>query len=371
MSKPSLFSPLTLGAITTNNRIFMAPLTRLRSKEPGDVPTPLMAEYYQQRVSAGLIITEATQVSLEAKGYAGAPGLHSSEQIAAWSDITQGVHAAGGQIAVQLWHTGRISHSSLQPNQAAPQAPSALPSNTRTSLKDEQGQVYRTETTLPQAMSVQQIKQVVADYRQAALNAQQAGFDLLEIHGAHGYLLHEFLSPQSNQRDDQYGGSRENRARLVFEIIEAISEVWGADRIGIRLSPVGEFQALGNGDNEQEDALWLIGKLNVYGLAYLHLSEPDWMGGESYPSQFRQAVRATFTNSIIGAGAYTLEKGQDLVERGLIDAVAFGRDFIANPDLVERLAQGAPLNEQHPESFYGGDAKGYTDYPFLADSNNC
>lgn len=365
MSTLSLFSPIKLGNTSLKNRIIMAPLTRLRSIEPGDVPTDLMKTHYQQRASAGLIITEATQISFEAKGYAGAPGLHTEEQIAGWKKITQAVHEAGGKIAVQLWHTGRISHQSLQPNGAAPQAPSALPSNTRTSLKDEQGQVYRVETSMPQAMSIAQIKQVVNDYRQAALNAKEAGFDLLEIHGAHGYLLHTFLSPESNHRNDEYGGSRENRARIVFEIIEAISEAWGAERIGIRLSPVGRFQELANGPNEEEDAVWLIQQLNRYNLAYLHLSEPDWAGGNSYSEAFRQQVRSTFTNAIIGAGAYTLEKGEDLLARGLIDAVAFGRYFIANPDLVERFAQGAPLNELRPDA-YGGGAEGYTDYPFLS-----
>ncbi|WP_241609094.1 N-ethylmaleimide reductase [Rosenbergiella australiborealis] len=365
MSTLSLFSPLELGAITTKNRIFMAPLTRLRSIEPGDIPTELMKTYYQQRATAGLIITEATQISFEAKGYAGAPGLHTPEQVAAWHSITQGVHAKGGKIAVQLWHTGRISHASLQPHGAAPQAPSALPSHTRTSLKNEQGEVYRSDTTLPQAMSLAQIKQVIEDFKNAAMNAQQAGFDLLEIHAAHGYLLHTFLSPESNQRTDEYGGSRENRARIIFEIIEAISQVWGPRHIGIRLSPVGSFQSLGNGPHEEEDAIWLIDQLNRFDLAYLHLSEPDWAGGNAYTTEFRQAVRAAFSRTIIGAGAYTLEKGQTLLSEGLIDAVAFGRDFIANPDLVERLAHHAPLNTQHPESFYGGDARGYTDYPFL------
>ena len=366
----SLFSPLDLGAITTSNRIFMAPLTRLRSIEPGDIPTKLMETYYQQRASAGLIITEATQISFEAKGYAGAPGLHTAEQVAAWQKVTQAVHAKQGKIAVQLWHTGRISHSSLQPDGAAPQAPSALPSNTRTSLKNDQGEVYRSETTLPQAMSVAQIKQVVKDFEQAAINAQQAGFDLLELHAAHGYLLHSFLSPESNHRTDEYGGSRENRARIVFEIIEAVSRAWGPRRIGIRLSPVGTFQALSNGPHDEQDALWLIEQLNRYDLAYLHLSEPDWAGGNAYSLSLRQAIRAAFSNTIIGAGAYTLEKGETLLAQGLIDAVAFGRDFIANPDLVERLAQGAALNAQRPEYFYGGDARGYTDYPFLHEVKN-
>mgnify|MGYP004710791297 FL=1 len=222
MTDSPLFTPLTVGAITVPNRIFMAPLTRLRSIEPGDIPTPLMAVYYTQRASAGLIISEATQVSFQAKGYAGAPGLHSAPQIAAWSDITRQVHAAEGHIAVQLWHTGRISHSSLQPGGRPPLAPSALPGNTRTSLKDADGNVYREKTSLPREMSHSDIQQVIADFRQAAANAEQAGFDLAEIHAAHGYLLHQFLSAQSNQRTDEYGGSLQNRGRLVVDIVEAM-----------------------------------------------------------------------------------------------------------------------------------------------------
>lgn len=366
MTNNTLFTPLTVGAIRVPNRIFMAPLTRLRSIEPGDIPTQLMATYYSQRASAGMIISEATQVSFQAKGYAGAPGLHTAEQIAGWKVITDKVHAAGGHIAVQLWHTGRISHASLQPEGLPPLAPSALPANTRTSLKDAEGQVYREDTSLPREMSLNDIHQVVADFRQAAVNAAEAGFDLAEIHGAHGYLIHQFLSAQSNQRTDEYGGSLENRARLVLEIVDAMGEAWSPDRIAIRLSPVGEFQALGNGDNEEEEALWLFNELAKRNIAWLHLSEPDWAGGAPYSDEFRRKAREVFPGVIIGAGAYTRQKAEDLIDRRLIDAVAFGRDYIANPDLVERLQQNAALNPQHPETFYGGAAEGYTDYPFLS-----
>ncbi len=365
MSAEKLFTPLNVGAIVAPNRVFMAPLTRLRSIEPGDIPTPLMGEYYRQRVSAGLIISEATQISAQAKGYAGAPGLHSPEQIAAWKKITDGVHAEGGRIAVQLWHTGRISHSSIQPDGQAPVSASALNAGTRTSLRDENGHAIRVDTTTPRALELDEIPGIVNDFRQAVANAREAGFDMVELHGAHGYLLHQFLSPSSNQRTDQYGGSVENRARLVLEVIDAVSKEWSADRIGIRVSPIGSFQNVDNGPNEEADALYLIKELAKRGIAYLHMSEPDWAGGEPYTDAFRQKVRDVFSGVIIGAGAYTPEKAEDLINKGLIDAVAFGRAYIANPDLVARLERKAELNPQRPESFYGGGAEGYTDYPSL------
>ncbi|HKM96978.1 MAG TPA: alkene reductase [Buttiauxella sp.] len=365
MSADKLFTPLKVGAITTPNRIFMAPLTRLRSIVPGDIPTPLMGEYYRQRASSGLIISEATQISAQAKGYEGAPGLHSDEQIAAWKKITAGVHAADGHIAVQLWHTGRISHNSIQPGQQAPVAPSAISAGTRTSLRDENGHAIRVDTSMPRALELNEIPGIVNDFRQAVGNARDAGFDMVELHSAHGYLLHQFLSPTSNQRTDEYGGSRENRARLVLEVVDAVSQEWSADRIGIRVSPIGSFQNVDNGPDEEADALYLIEELNKRGIAYLHMSEPDWAGGKPYTEEFRQKVRERFNGVIIGAGAYTPEKAESLIEKGLIDAVAFGRDYISNPDLVERLHHNAELNAQRPETFYGGGAEGYTDYPTL------
>lgn len=363
MSTEKIFTPLKVGSITVANRIFMAPLTRLRSIEPGDIPTELMAHYYQQRASAGLIITEATQISFQSKGYAGAPGLHTEEQIAAWKKITDSVHQQRGHIAVQLWHTGRISHYSIQPGQQAPVAPSALSADTRTSLRDENGQPIRVATSLPRALELTEIPGIVEDFRHAAASAREAGFDLLELHGAHGYLLHQFLSASANQRTDEYGGSRENRARLLLEVVDTVSAEWGASRIGIRLSPIGSFQNVDNGDNQEEDALYLIDELNKRGIAYIHLSEPDWVGGSSYTEAFRQNVRKYFKGVIIGSGAYTFEKAESLIDKGLIDAVAFGRDYIANPDLVERFQHNHPLNKQRTEFFYGGGVEGYTDYP--------
>ncbi|CNL69792.1 alkene reductase [Yersinia aleksiciae] len=365
MKTAKLFSPLKVGALTLPNRVFMAPLTRLRSIEPGDIPTPLMAEYYRQRASAGLIITEATQISFQAKGYAGAPGLHTQEQLNAWKKITQAVHEEGGHIAVQLWHVGRISHNSLQPGQQAPVAPSAITADTRTTVRDENGAWVRVPCSTPRALETQEIPGIINDFRQATANAREAGFDYIELHAAHGYLLHQFMSPASNQRTDQYGGSIENRTRLTLEVVDATAAEWGAEHIGIRISPLGPFNGLDNGEDQEEAALYLIDELNKRHIAYLHISEPDWAGGKPYSEAFRDAVRARFQGVIVGAGAYTAEKAEDLIEKGFIDAVAFGRSYISNPDLVDRLQQDAPLNEPDGETFYGGGAKGYTDYPTL------
>ncbi|HDZ9656374.1 TPA: alkene reductase [Yersinia enterocolitica] len=365
MKTAKLFSPLKVGALTLPNRVFMAPLTRLRSIEPGDIPTPLMAEYYRQRASAGLIITEATQISFQAKGYAGAPGLHTQEQLNAWKKITQAVHDEGGHIAVQLWHVGRISHNSLQPGQQAPVAPSAIAADTRTTVRDETGAWVRVPCSTPRALETEEIPGIITDFRQATANAREAGFDYIELHAAHGYLLHQFMSPASNQRTDQYGGSIENRTRLTLEVVDATAAEWGAERIGIRISPLGPFNGLDNDEDQEEAALYLIEELNKRHIAYLHISEPDWAGGKPYSDAFRDAVRARFKGVIIGAGAYTAEKAESLIEKGFIDAVAFGRSYISNPDLVERLQQNAPLNEPDGETFYGGGAKGYTDYPKL------
>ncbi|MGP2469454.1 alkene reductase [Yersinia sp. 2540 StPb PI] len=365
MKTAKLFSPLKVGTLTLPNRVFMAPLTRLRSIEPGDIPTPLMAEYYRQRASAGLIITEATQISFQAKGYAGAPGLHTQEQLNAWKKITQAVHEDGGHIAVQLWHVGRISHNSLQPGQQAPVAPSAIAADTRTTVRDETGAWVRVPCSTPRALETEEIPGIINDFRQATANAREAGFDYIELHAAHGYLLHQFMSPASNQRTDQYGGSIENRTRLTLEVVDATVAEWGAEHIGIRISPLGPFNGLDNGEDQGEAALYLIDELNKRHIAYLHMSEPDWAGGKPYSDAFRDAVRAKFKGVIVGAGAYTAEKAEELIDKGFIDAVAFGRSYISNPDLVTRLQQQAPLNEPDGDTFYGGGAKGYTDYPTL------
>jgi len=365
MAYAPLFNPIKMGNQTFKNRVFMAPLTRLRSIETSDMPTILAAEYYSQRAGSGLIITEATQVSLQAKGYAGAPGLHNEEQVAAWKVITDAVHAKGGKIVVQLWHTGLVSHNSVQPDNKAPISASDVDVGVRTTLRDDQGAPIRVEATTPRMASLEEIKQVVADFAQATQYAKQAGFDGIEIHGAHGYLLHQFWAEHTNKRTDNYGGSRENRARLMLEVIDACVAAWDQDHVGIRISPLGSFNNVDVGYNEDE-AIWLVEQINSRNLMYLHMSEPDWAGGTPYSEAFRQKLRAAFNNPIVAAGGYSAQKAQDLIEAGYIDAVAFGRDYIANPDLAERLQKDAALNEQHPQTFYGGGLQGYIDYPFMS-----
>ncbi|ERL54299.1 alkene reductase [Psychrobacter aquaticus] len=364
MAHDNLFEPVKMGTQTLKNRIIMAPLTRLRSIEPGDVPTALAGEYYSQRAGAGLVITEATQISFQAKGYAGAPGIHTQDQITAWKTIVDNVHAKGSKIVVQLWHTGLVSHESVQPDGKAPISASDIDVGIRTSLRDSDNQAIRVDATPPRPATLDEIKQVIADFAQATKNAKEAGFDGVEIHGAHGYLLHQFWVEQTNQRNDEYGGSREKRARLTLDVIDACVDAWDADHVGIRISPLGTFNNVEAGYNEDEN-IWMIEQINKRGLMYLHLSEPDWAGGTPYNDEFRQNVRDAFDNLIIAAGGYTAEKAEKNVKAGYINAVAFGRDYIANPDLAERIQKGAPLNEQHPESFYGGGTEGYTDYPFL------
>ncbi len=364
MAHDNLFEPVKMGTQTLKNRIIMAPLTRVRSIEPGDVPTPFAGEYYSQRAGAGLIITEATQVSFQAKGYAGAPGIHTQEQIIAWKTVVDNVHAKGGKIVVQIWHTGLVSHKSVQPDNKAPISASDVDVGIRTSLRDSENQAIRVDATPPRPATLDEIKQVIADFAQATKNAKEAGFDGIEIHGAHGYLLHQFWVEQTNQRDDEYGGSRENRARLTLDVIDACVDAWDADHVGIRISPLGTFNNVEAGYNE-DDNVWLVEQINKRGIMYLHLSEPDWAGGTPYNDAFRQSVRDAFGQLIIAAGGYTAEKAEKNIKAGYIDAVAFGRDYIANPDLAERIRTGAELNEQRPETFYGGGIEGYTDYPFL------
>ncbi|MGO3083485.1 MAG: alkene reductase [Psychrobacter celer] len=364
MAYDNLFEPVKMGSQTLKNRIIMAPLTRLRAVEPGDVPTALAGEYYSQRAGAGLVITEATQVSFQAKGYAGAPGIHTKDQVTAWKAVVDNVHAKGGKIVVQMWHTGLVAHKSVQPDGQAPISASDVEVGARTSLRDSDNQAIRVEATPPRPATLDEIQQVIKDFAQATKNAKEAGFDGVEIHGAHGYLLHQFWAEHTNKRDDEYGGSKENRARLMLEVVDACIAAWDNDHVGIRISPQGSFNGVDAGYDE-EDNIWLIEQLNKRNLMYLHISEPDWAGGTPYSDGFRQRIRDAFDNTIIAAGGYTAEKASQNIQAGYIDAVAFGRDFIANPDLPERIRQDAPLNEQHPQSFYGGGSEGYTDYAFL------
>lgn len=359
----SLFEPVSLGAVDLSNRVLMAPLTRMRATPPGDVPNDLMREYYVQRASAGLIVSEGTQISPEGKGYMDTPGIYSAEQVEGWKSITDAVHEAGGKIAAQIWHVGRVSHESFHDGEL-PLSASALPYRNRTTVRGADGGPERVNCPTPRAATKQDIARTIDDYRTATVNAREAGFDMVEIHAAHGYLLHQFLSAESNERDDEYGGSVENRARLLLEVVDAVVDAWSVDRVGIRISPIGSFNGLTDLEGG-EAGLYVARELAQRGLAYLHLSEPDWAGGPELDDAFRADLRATFPGPIVGAGAYTVEKAQRLLDAGYIDAAAFGRLFIANPDLPERLRDGLELNDPNPATFYGGDSEGYTDYPAL------
>lgn len=357
----SLFEPLTLGAIDMPHRVLMAPLTRMRATPPGDVPNALMQDYYVQRASAGLIVSEGTQISPEGKGYMDTPGIYSDEQVAGWRTITDAVHDAGGRIAAQLWHVGRVSHESFHDG-ALPVSASSGPYRNRTTIRGEDGVPTRANCPIPRALELDEIPRVIEDYRRATVNARAAGFDLVEIHGAHGYLLHQFLAADSNLRTDSYGGSLENRARLMLEVTDAVVGAWSADRVGIRISPIGSF----NGTEDPHGAeagLYVAAELAQRNLAFLHLSEPDWAGGPELTDDYRRSLRDAHPGPIVGAGSYDAAKATRLLSAGLIDAAAFGRSFIANPDLPRRLQEGLPLNAPVPDTFYGGDEAGYTDYP--------
>ena len=358
-TRTDLFSPVQLGALALANRIVMAPLTRSRMGADG-VPGALHAEYYAQRASAGLIISEATNISPQARGYALTPGIWSEQQVAGWKTVTDAVHAAGGKIVCQLWHVGRFSHVDLQPDGAAPVAPSAIRA---------QGQTYTEQgmqdVSMPRALETGEMAGIIAQYRHAAVCAQRAGFDGVEVHSANSYLLDQFLRDSTNQRTDQYGGSIENRSRLTLEVTAAVVEVWGAERVGIRLSPVTPDAGNTPPDsNVMATYGYLIDQLNGYRLAYLHCVEGATASSRAVPDGVDlDALRARFHGPYIGNNHYDLDLAIARRAEGRIDAVAFGRPFIANPDLVERLRSGTPLAEAPRSSYYGGGAAGYTDWP--------
>lgn len=352
-----LFSPVKLGGIALNNRIVMAPLTRNRAGE-GGVPQEINVKYYEQRASAGLIITEATPISPMGHGYPLLPGIYTDAQIAGWKKVTDAVHAKGGKIVIQLWHVGRISHPSLL-NGETPVAPSAIkPAGKAFTF---QGLV---DYVTPRALDVSELPGIVADYVQAAKNALKAGFDGVEVHSANGYLLDQFLRDGSNQRTDQYGGSFENRARLLMQVTKAVVDAIGADKVGLRLSPVNPFNDMKD-SNPQALFNYVTEQLNQFNLAYLHVVEGGIHGGGvADPFDF-VAMRKLCKLSYIANLSYDKARGNEAIATGHADAVAYGVPFIANPDLVERLRKDAPLNEADSSTFYGGTEKGYTDYPTL------
>lgn len=369
----SLFDPVTAGDLKLANRIVMAPLTRNRS--PKAVPNDLTVTYYEQRATAGLIVTEASPISHQGQGYANVPGLYSPEQLAGWRRVTDAVHAAGGRIVVQMWHVGRISHTSLQPNGGKPVAPSAITANSKTFLIHEDGTGEFAPTSEPRALEKSEIPGIVAAYAEAAKNAiEVAGFDGIEIHAANGYLIDQFLRSGSNHRTDEYGGSIENRARFLLEVVDAITKAVDAGKVGIRLSPVTPANDASDPD-PQPLFDYVADKLAPFGLAYVHVIE----GATGGPRDFQQGPQPfdydRFKQAYRDAGGkaawmlnngYTRELAEEAVASGRADLVAFGRPFIANPDLVRRLKENAPLNEIDQPNLYGGGAKGYTDYPTLA-----
>ncbi|MBD2201938.1 alkene reductase [Calothrix sp. FACHB-1219] len=360
----NLFSPYQLGNLELPNRIVMAPLTRQRAGQ-GNVPHELNATYYVQRASAGLIIAEATQISLQGQGYPNTPGIHSPEQVAGWKLVTDAVHQQGGRIFLQLWHVGRISHPDLQPNGELPIAPSAIAPQEGQALTFEGLKPFVT----PRALETSEIPVIVEQYRQAAANALAAGFDGVEIHAANGYLIDQFLRDGTNQRTDEYGGSIENRVRFLREIVEAVTSVWDSKRVGVRLSPSGTFNDMRD-SNPLETFGYIAQVLSQFDLAYLHLIESTDAdirhGGTAVPTDY---LREMYTGTLIVCGGYTAEKGNAVLANQQADLIAFGSLFIANPDLPRRLALNAPLNQPIPESFYGGGEKGYTDYPFWSPAN--
>jgi N-ethylmaleimide reductase len=362
MESQALLTAIKIGAYALPNRILMSPLTRSRANNPDSAPTALHAEYYAQRAGAGIIITEGSQISEQARGYAFTPGIHSAAQIAGWKQVTDAVHAKDGRIFIQLWHCGRISHSYFH-NGAAPVAPSAIRAESGNCFTD-QG-IVRPE--LPRALTLAEIKAIIEDYRQAAKNAQLAGFDGVQLHGANGYLVDQFLHESSNQRSDEYGGSLENRARFLFEVLDALLSVWGADKVAVRLSPSG-IRGFDSVDTDPVSIFeYVIDQLNNYPLAFLELVEP--LDPVTDKPQMVQKVaphfRPFYRGTLVSNGGYTQETANQAIQEGIADAIAFGKAFIANPDLPTRFARNAPLNAWNQATFYGGTAVGYTDYPAL------
>lgn len=354
-----LFSPYALGPLELSNRIVMAPLTRSRAGA-GDVPGPMVAEYYAQRASAGLIISEATNISQQGKGYAFTPGIYTEAQIAGWKQVTDALHAKGGKIFCQLWHVGRISHPSLQPDGALPVAPSAI---------QPAGQAFTEHGfephPTPRALETSEIPGIVEQYRHAAECAKRAGFDGVEIHAANGYLLDQFMRDKTNHRTDQYGGSIENRVRLTLEVTQAVVDVWGADRVGIRLSPISPANDCGD-SNPEPVFTYAVEQLNRFGLVYLHVVEGATGGPREVEGGFDlQKLRRLFKGAFMANNGYDLSLAIKAREENLADLIAFGKPFISNPDLVERLKRGGPFNKLDRDTLYGGDARGYIDYPTL------
>lgn len=355
----TLFDPTKIGAIAIDNRVAMAPLTRARADMDG-VQTPLAVDYYRQRASAGMIIAEATNISRQARGYAYTPGIYTYAHVAAWRPVTQAVHDAGGRIVLQLWHTGRFSHTSLQEGGQPPVAPSAIQAGEQTYLENG-----LERPSPPRALETDEIPGIIEDYVRAATNARAAGFDGVEVHSANCYLLDQFIRDSTNRRDDRYGGSVENRTRLTYEVCEAVAGAIGADRVGVRLSPITKSAGDTPFDSDPQGTYgFLATRLGTLGLAYLHCIEGQTRGDNDADGFDFQALRRAFGGSYIANNSYTKDLAEQALADGRADMIAFGRPFIANPDLVERFRNDLPLAPEAPrDTWYGGGAEGYTDWP--------
>ena len=362
MTEKSLFEPYPLGSLTLNNRIVMAPLTRNRAGA-GLVPSPHAATYYSQRASAGLLIAEATQVSPQAQGYQDTPGIYTQAQIDGWRQVTDAVHAKGGLIFLQLWHVGRVSNVALQPGGALPVAPSAIRAETKTFVNNA-----FIDVSEPRALELDEIPGIVEDFRQAAANAITAGFDGVEIHSANGYLLEQFIKDGANLRTDAYGGSIENRARLLVEVTSAVVKEIGAERTGVRISPVSPANGISCSD-PQPQYNYIAEQLSMLDIVFLHVVEGATGGPRDIAPFDFDALRTRFKNTWVANNGYDLELATTRLKAGKADLFAFGRPFIGNPDLVERLQSGAPLSASDPATMYGGGAEGYIDYPTLAETS--
>jgi N-ethylmaleimide reductase len=356
-----LFEPFKLGPITLPNRLVMAPLTRNRAVA-GLVPSPLSVEYYGQRASAGLLISEASQVSPQGQGYQDTPGIYSKEQVAGWRKVTERVHERGGRIFIQLWHVGRVSHISLQPGNGAPVAPSAIRANGKTYV----GGTFA-DVSEPRALALEEIPGIVEDFRRGTANALAAGFDGVEIHGANGYLLDQFAKDGTNKRTDAYGGSIENRAKLMLEIAKSVSAEAGPERTGIRISPVTPSNDISD-SNPQPLFDHIVDRLNALKLIYIHIVEGATGGPRDIAPFDYASLRKRFKGTYIANNGYDFDLANKVLAADAADLIAFGKPFISNPDLVERLKRGAPLNPPDKATFYGGGAKGYTDYPVLGEA---
>ena len=364
----SLFEPGQIGSYKTKNRIVMPPMTRSRASK-GEIPTDLMAEYYAQRAGAGFMVTEGTQISQQGQGYAWTPGIYSDAQVEGWKKVTHAVHEKRGIIYAQLWHVGRVSHTDLQPNNEAPVSSSALQADGVKVFIDPErkGPESRggvmVQHSMPRALKISEIKEIVEQFRKAAINAKNAGFDGVEIHGANGYLINQFIDSKANNRTDEYGGSLENRLRFLKEVTEAVVSVWNCAQVGVRLAPLTTLQ--GAEDEEPETTYTrAVEILEEFKIGYVHIAEADWDDAPLMPVSFKLKLRDAFSGAMIYAGKYDKLKAMKAIEEGWADFMGFGRPFVANPDLPKRLERGWPLNEGDPDTYFGGSKEGYTDYPF-------